>query len=594
MATSQADTTKSATAAVTVDAPAAADSNVSVSISPTSATVPSASTQQFTAKVSGSTNTAVTWTTNDGSISASGLYTAPTVTANTTAIITATSQANTAESASATVTVDTTSAAKQVNVQSYGATGDGTTDDTSAIQSAIAALTSGATLVFPAGTYKVTGVLTINVPNVAIDGSNNTATISMQSSSGSLRFGACSGISCSLTNGVALAATANELATSFTTDDSFGASAGSYIFINQGGEDSSDGSDDLGCDVSGCRGEVLQVASVSGNTITVTTALHDTYVPTSGGTMSGEFSSGCNLSSGSGNCATAWLVKSPLTGITLQNITIDGTNVATLPIGLYGVANSTISNVTIERTNTPSGNGTYSLLANVTYGLTFTNVTLTSGTALAEMGVYQHGNLTINGMTISGSAGGAAYLSAGANDSVTNMTINDAGNTTSRPFKTTATRHSTFNGLTVENGSGSLNGISLEYYSSHNTFSGCVVQNNAGGNGSAGINSFGNFNQYNTFSNCTVSGNGNVQIYISDADALGLAQDSNDAFISNTIGGSGTPGLLIFGANACVNNNVFQSGLGAGIEAEGSGTMGSGNVMNGDSSNLTTGTCTAP
>jgi hypothetical protein len=87
---------------------------VSVSISPLSGSVPVGTTQQFTAKVVGSSNTAVKWEVNSveggnstlGTISGSGLYTAPAAipsAANVT--ITAVSQADSTKAASATVTV---------------------------------------------------------------------------------------------------------------------------------------------------------------------------------------------------------------------------------------------------------------------------------------------------------------------------------------------------------------------------------------------------------------------------------------------------------------------------------------------------------
>lgn len=117
-------------------------SNVSITISPTSATLGFGTTQQFTATVSGTTNTVVTWAVTDmsggtsqaGQISSAGLYTAPaatsasipsppqlvSVTAGQTAsasvavpelnsvnsvTVTATSQADTTKSASATITL---------------------------------------------------------------------------------------------------------------------------------------------------------------------------------------------------------------------------------------------------------------------------------------------------------------------------------------------------------------------------------------------------------------------------------------------------------------------------------------------------------
>ena len=79
---------------------------VKVSVSPTSVTLFSNQTQQFTATVSGTANTGVTWSATAGSVNASGLYTAPTVKSQTSAVVTATSNADSSKSASAAVTID--------------------------------------------------------------------------------------------------------------------------------------------------------------------------------------------------------------------------------------------------------------------------------------------------------------------------------------------------------------------------------------------------------------------------------------------------------------------------------------------------------
>src|SRR5215469_10779809 len=84
---------------------------VSVSISPTSASLAPNATQQFTDTVSGSSNTSVTWSVDGvvggnsttGTISTSGLYTAPAATGS--HIVKATSVADSTKSASASVTV---------------------------------------------------------------------------------------------------------------------------------------------------------------------------------------------------------------------------------------------------------------------------------------------------------------------------------------------------------------------------------------------------------------------------------------------------------------------------------------------------------
>ncbi len=109
-AVSQADSTKKANATVTVTNQPQA---VSISISPTSASVQTGTTRQFTATVTGSANTAVTWQVNGvtggnattGTITASGLYTAPAAVPAGAVTVTAISQADSSKQASATVTV---------------------------------------------------------------------------------------------------------------------------------------------------------------------------------------------------------------------------------------------------------------------------------------------------------------------------------------------------------------------------------------------------------------------------------------------------------------------------------------------------------
>jgi hypothetical protein len=78
---------------------------IHVYVTPDTASVPSTLTQQFTAKVTNSDNTSVTWSATQGSISSSGLFTAPKVTSDTTVTVTATSVADSSDSATATVTV---------------------------------------------------------------------------------------------------------------------------------------------------------------------------------------------------------------------------------------------------------------------------------------------------------------------------------------------------------------------------------------------------------------------------------------------------------------------------------------------------------
>ena len=114
---------------------------VYVTISPTTATLAASTSQQFTATVTNSNNTGVTWSVDGvnggnltvGTVSTSGLYTAPTVSGAHT--VTATSVADTTKSASAAVTViSMTLSPSSTSLTPYGtrqftATVQGTSND---------------------------------------------------------------------------------------------------------------------------------------------------------------------------------------------------------------------------------------------------------------------------------------------------------------------------------------------------------------------------------------------------------------------------------------------------------------------------------
>ncbi|HEY1339095.1 MAG TPA: malectin domain-containing carbohydrate-binding protein [Bryobacteraceae bacterium] len=98
-------------------------SGVTVAVNPPNATVSAGGTQQFGASVTGSSNTAVTWSVPQGigSISTTGLYIAPpSVSAQQTVTVVATSVADPSKSGSATVTVNPASTFTPIRVNTGG------------------------------------------------------------------------------------------------------------------------------------------------------------------------------------------------------------------------------------------------------------------------------------------------------------------------------------------------------------------------------------------------------------------------------------------------------------------------------------------
>jgi len=153
---------------------------IAVELNPSEPTILPGATHSFTASVTGTANGGVTWKVDDvangnaavGTVTGSGntvTYTAPATAGRHT--LTAISAADPTKQASAAVTVQAVqggcapapTSPLVVSVKTYGAKGDGVTDDTAAIQAAIEVVAgTGGTLLVPDGTYMINAILNSN------------------------------------------------------------------------------------------------------------------------------------------------------------------------------------------------------------------------------------------------------------------------------------------------------------------------------------------------------------------------------------------------------------------------------------------------
>jgi uncharacterized protein YjdB len=157
-ATSVDDTSKSDTATITITAPV-----VTVSVTPKTPTVILGATQQLTATIRGTTNTAATWSTpGPGTVSTGGLYSAPaTLTTPATATVTATSQADGTKSDSATISIPavTVSVTPQVSTVILGATQQFAATVGNATNTAVTWSLAGPGTLSSSGLYSAPGLL---------------------------------------------------------------------------------------------------------------------------------------------------------------------------------------------------------------------------------------------------------------------------------------------------------------------------------------------------------------------------------------------------------------------------------------------------
>jgi len=148
VASSHADPTRTAVAAVTVTGP---PPPVVVSLTPGSATAFGCQTASFSATVTGSANTSVTWSVAEaggGTVSATGVYTAPST--DGTYHVVATSVANPASSASAAVVVTTKVLSVAVSPANVSVPASGSVQLTATVTTTCGATTALARLQAPA------------------------------------------------------------------------------------------------------------------------------------------------------------------------------------------------------------------------------------------------------------------------------------------------------------------------------------------------------------------------------------------------------------------------------------------------------------
>lgn len=198
-----------------------------------------------------------------------------------------------------------------LSVSAYGAVGDGLADDTTAIQDAIdAAATFGAAAFFPPGRYLITDTLVL-YSNTTLRGSGRGLTVIDITGLGAALGAGKTGITAtgvlagSATATVSVNVTRN--AKTCTVADASGLAVGDVVLL------SSDQTFATAASLK--KGEIKRIEDISGTTVTFEDATYDSYTAASP-TILTKF--------------TTWLRN-----ITIESLTIEGTNVDNMERGVY-------------------------------------------------------------------------------------------------------------------------------------------------------------------------------------------------------------------------------------------------------------------
>jgi pectate lyase-like protein len=380
-----------------------------------------------------------------------------------------------------------------INVQSYGALGNGAADDTLAINRAIAALPEhgGAILYFPCGVYLISSSLTpIRTSGTTVMGPTTNCVTLKATGANSMTMLEVSGPGKS----AALPLTADTTSNTFTVASgglaTLGIQAGSHVLVSDRATQTNGPTSPLICDQ-----QVVKVISVSGDTATIENTFSTPFTVAAGSYVEN--------------------IIRPVIGDTIAYLTFDGSSNSgsnTMAVKLSYAVSSRIMFVTAKNFLGTGVSG--GILMDTGY---LNHLHDTTCYACGNGGGKSNDSVNLRRQTLAIVRN--VHITNTASQQVFSFVINDthyttvsavivdAGGAVGRPFKLLRSSHNTFTDVTASNGAGGHNGFSITDVSTYNTFTNCVALRNSG----KGIALFGNNNHHNTFNNCTAKYNQDAQ-----------------------------------------------------------------------------------
>ena len=390
------------------------------------------------------------------------------------------------------------------SVADFGATGNGTTDDTAAINSAIQHLQAGQTLYFPCGTYAISRALnSISLSGVTLQGPapGSGANCAKLQLTGSASFTALAIAGDGLSNQARLVAdtTSNTFRVGTGGLANLGIEAGSYVLVSDTGVASNGPNSPLMSNQ-----EVVKVVSVSGDTATIEN------------TFSHEFTLTSPYPDSQGCCPYVENIVNPVTGVAIRYLNIDAsrnTGSATRAILLAYAADSEIGNLQVSNFLGKGNSG--GILMDVGYHNNMHDVICSACGNGGSNGddsveILRQSFPIVQNISVNNTAAQSIFsfsLRMTHFGTVQNVTV-DAGGANGRPIKLLRSSNNTITNATAKNGTGGHNGFTIADISTYNTFNNCVALNNS----NIGIATFGNHNVHNTFNNCTSEFNESWQL----------------------------------------------------------------------------------